>query len=182
VCPGLYFRRLQLQRRGELTGVCIAAASQWVAHCLKPLLFSSTLPQWPLVEVFLEPWLAVVEWWGRWSRKEVGSPEDYIVSHKSKWNKWQPTCTFNSSWIRLCIAALRIAAGHSNSTAICCKSVRYCLFVCRDILWWTTADISCLIDIKRSFLNRKEVWWCLSQDIARILHESQANHQVIMYG
>jgi len=45
----------------------------------------------------------------------------------------------------------------------------------------TTADISCLIDIKRSFFDGKDVWWCLSQDIAGILLESQANYQVIMY-
>jgi len=142
VHPGSYFRWLQLESRGELTGVCVAAVSHWVMHCLKRLSLGSIRLQSHLVEVFLEPWLAVVEWWGRWSRKEVGSPEDYIVSYKSKWNEWQPTCTFNSSWIRLRIAALCIAAGDSNGSAICSKSVRCWLFACRDILWWKTADIS----------------------------------------
>jgi len=61
------------------------------------------------------------------------------------------------------------------------QSVRRCLLVYRDKLRWTTADISCLIDIKRSFFDGKEVWWCLSQDIATILHESHANYQVIRY-
>jgi hypothetical protein len=32
--------------------------------------------------VILEPSLAVMEEGGRWSRKDVGSPEDYIVSYK----------------------------------------------------------------------------------------------------
>jgi len=114
--------------------------------------------------------------------KEVGSPEDYIVSYKSKWNEWQPTCIFNSSWIRLCIAALRIAARDSNGPPISSKSVPCCLFVCSDILWWTTADISFLIDIKWTFFNGNEVWWSLSQDIAGILRESHAKHQVLMHG
>jgi hypothetical protein len=60
------------------------------------------------------------------------------------------------------------------------KLVQCYLFAYRYISRWTTADISCLIDIKRSFFEGKDVWWCLSQDIARILHESHANYQVIM--
>jgi len=182
VHPGSYFWWLQLQRRGEQAGVCIAAVSHWVAHCLKCLSFCLIRLQLHLVEVFLEPCLAVVECWGRWSRNGVGSPEDFIVSYKSKWNEWQPTCTLVSRWIRLCIAALRIAAGDSNSPAICSKSVRCCLIVCRDISWWMTADISFVIDIKWSFFDGKHVWWCLSQDIAWILHELHTNHQVLMYG
>ena len=135
VGPGSYVRWLQLQHRGGPTGVCVSAVSYRVAHCSKRLSFGSIRLQSHLVEVFLEPRLAVVEWWGRWSRKEVGSPEDYIVSYKSKCNEWQPTCTFNSSWIRLHIAALRRAAGDSTSPAICSMSVRWCLFVYRDTLW-----------------------------------------------
>jgi len=170
VHPGSYFGWQQLERCGELTGVYVAAVSHWVAHCSKRLSFCSIRLQSHLVEVFLEPWLAVVEWWGRWSPKEVGSSKDYIVSYKSKWIEWQPTCTFNSSWIRLCIDAQRIAAGDLHSPAIGSKSVRSCLFVCRVLSWWTTSDISFLIDIKMTFFDGKDVWWCLSQDIARILH------------
>jgi len=121
VCPGSYCRWLQLQRCSGLTGVCVAAVSCRVAHCLKRLSFGSIRLQSHQVDVFLEPSRAVAEWWGRWSRKEVGSPEDYIASYKSKWNEWQPSYTFNSSWIRLRIAALRIAAGHSNDHAISSK-------------------------------------------------------------
>jgi len=128
VCPGSYFRWLQLQSRSGITGVCVTAVFHWVAHCLKRLSFSSIRLQLHQVEVFLEPSLAVVEWWGRLSRKEVGSPEDYIVSYKSKSKEWQPTRTFKSSWIRLCIAAMRIAAADSNSSAIGSKSVVVCLF------------------------------------------------------
>jgi len=114
--------------------------------------------------------------------KKVGSPEEDRVSYKSTWNEWQPTCTFNSSWIRLCIAALCIAAGDSNSPGICSKLVRCCLFVCRDISWWTTADISLFMDRQSTFFDGKDIWWCLTQDIARISLESNANHQVLMYG
>jgi len=181
VHPGSYVRWLQLQCRGGLTGVCIAAESHQVAHWLKHLSLGSIRLQSHMVQVCLGTWLAVVEWWGRWSRKEVGSPEHSIVSYKSKWNEWQPTCTINSSWILLRIGAQRIAAGDSNSHAICSKLVRCWLFVHRDTSWWTTADISYLRDITRTFFDGKDVWWFLSQDIARILHESHANYQVIMY-
>jgi len=60
------------------------------------------------------------------------------------------------------------------------QSVRHCLLVYRDTSRRTTADISCLIDITRSFFDGKDIWWCLSQDIAGILHESHANYQVII--
>jgi len=182
VGPGSYFQLLQLQRCGELSGVCVAAVSHLVAQCLKCLSFGSIRLQSHLVDVFLEPWPAVVEWWGRWSWKEVGSREDYIVSYKSKWNEWQPTCIFNSSWIQLCEVAPHIAAGDSNGGAICSESVRWCVFVCRDILWWTTDNISFLIHIKRTFFDGKNICWCLSQDIAWILHESHANHPILFHG
>ena len=45
-----------------------------------------------------------------------------------------------------------------------------------------TADISFLIDIKWTFLDGKDVWWCLSHNIAGIWYESHPNHQVWMYG
>jgi len=173
---------LQMQRRAELPSVCVAGGSHWVAHWLKRLGFGSILLLSHLVEVYLEPWPAIVECRGRWSWNEVGSPEGYIVSYKSKWNEWQPTCTVNSSLIRRCIAALHITAGDSNSPEICSKSVRYCLFVCRDISWWLTVDIFLLIDIKRILFDGKDLWWWLSQDISRTIPESHAKHQVLMYG
>jgi len=155
VRPGSYFQWLQSHRHGEWIGICVAGVSHQGAHHFKRLSLCSIRLQSHLVEVFLEPLLAVVEWWGRWLRKEVGSPEDYTVCYKSRWNEWQPTFTFNASWIQLCIVALRIAAGDSNVPAICSKLVRCCLFVCRDISWWKTQDISFLIDIKgRSSIER----------------------------
>jgi hypothetical protein len=61
------------------------------------------------------------------------------------------------------------------------KFVRSWLYVYRATSRWTTADISCLIDIERSFFEWKYVWWYLSQDIAGVLHESHANYVVLMY-
>jgi hypothetical protein len=57
----------------------------------------------------------------------------------------------------------------------------YCCFF-RDSLKWATADISCLIDIERKFLDRKNIWWCLSQQIAGILHDIQTKYLVMTYG
>jgi len=56
-----------------------------------------------------------------------------------------------------------------------------CSFVWRDRLEWMTADISCMIHIKRKFFEGKVVWWCLSQHIAGISHERQATYEDIMY-
>jgi len=82
------------------------------------------------------------------------------------------------------------AAGYSCKLQVIPKVPRFavswsdvvCLFVCRDTLKWTTADISCLIDINRKFFDGKDVWWCLSEHIAQILHETLANYQAMMYG
>jgi len=60
---------LRLQHRGGLTGVSVATFSHQVAHWLMRLSFGSIWIQSQLVEVFLEPWLAVVERWGRWCQK-----------------------------------------------------------------------------------------------------------------
>jgi len=163
LCAGSDFWRLQLQDCGGLTCVCVDAVSQQVAHWMKCLLFSSIQIQSHLGEVFVELWLAVVERWGWWWQKEVGSPEEYTVIYKSKCNEWQQTCTVYSSWI-----LLHIAAGDSHGPVSCSKSVRCCVFGYRDTSWWTTAEISWLMDIKRTFFNRKDVWWGLSQDIAGI--------------
>jgi len=83
--------------------------------------------------------------------------------------------------MRLHIAARHIAAEDSNGPVICSKSVQCCLCVSRDKLWWMIADISFLIDIKMTFFDGIDDWWCLSQDIAGILHESHTNHQFLMY-
>ena len=61
VRPGSCFRWLQLQRRGGLTGVCVAAESRQEAHCVKRLSFGSIQLQSHLEEVFQDPWLVVVE-------------------------------------------------------------------------------------------------------------------------
>ena len=57
-----------------------------------------------------------------------------------------------------------------------------CVLVCSYTMKWTTADISCLIDIQRKAFNGKDFWWCLSHYNAGILHEIHANSQVMRYG
>ena len=80
----------------------------------------------PIANTIWEPWLAVVDTWGRWSWEEVGRAEVYIVSYQSKWDEWQPTCMFDSSWI-----LLRIAAGESTGRAISVSR--------SDVVCWFTA-------------------------------------------
>jgi len=80
-----------------------------------------------------------------------------------------------SCWVLLHVAA------DSNGPANSYKSVWYCLYVCRDTLMWTTADISCCIDVNWKLFDGKVIWWCLFQHNARISHETQANHHVMTY-
>jgi hypothetical protein len=47
-------------------------------------------------------------------------------------------------------------------------------------LWWKTAEISGFKDIQRTFIDRKDIWWFLSEEIPGILHEWDANHQVML--
>jgi len=54
VCPGLYFRWLQLQSCSGPTGVCVAAVSPPGAHWMKRPLFSSIPIQSHRGEVFVE--------------------------------------------------------------------------------------------------------------------------------
>jgi hypothetical protein len=61
VRPVPYFWWLQLQRRGGLTGVCVAAVSQPGEQWMKRPPFSSIRIESHRNEVFVEPWIAVVE-------------------------------------------------------------------------------------------------------------------------
>ena len=61
VSPASYLRWLQLQRHGGLTGVCVTAVSQPRAHSIKRPSLDSLQIHSHCKEVFVEPWLAVVE-------------------------------------------------------------------------------------------------------------------------
>jgi len=73
-------------------------------------------------------------------------------------------------------------AGVSHHPAICNMSVRCCLFVNRDQSRLMTAEITWFSDIDRILFKGKEVCWCLSQIIPGILHETDAENQVMLYG
>jgi len=177
-----------------ISSVATIAASRWMNWCLRcccvslgGALFEEPVGWLDSASItpgcsISRPIISVVKWGERRSWKEVRSSGDYIVSYKSNWNEWQSTRNFNWAWIRLCIAALHIAAGYSSSPTIWSMSPQWCLFVRRDIWWWMTADISFLIDINKRFFDGKDIWWCLPQDLAGIIHESHAHHQVPMYG
>jgi len=62
------------------------------------------------------------------------------------------------------------------------KSVRCCLLVNRDKLRCTSAAIPWVSDMNRTLFEGKEVCWCLAQIIPRILQETDANNQVMLYG
>ena len=171
VRPGRYFWWLQLQRHSGQPGVCVAAVSQPRAHSMKRPLFGSIRIQSHWGEVFVEPWLAVVEMVRKMITKSGKSWGIYSKLHVTM--EWMT--------VNLHILLRFYPAAHSRKLQVIptvprfavCRSDVVCLFVCRVTLKWATADISCLIDIKRTFFNGKDVWWCLSQDITGILYETR---------
>jgi len=120
-----------------ILSVATIAASQCTTWCLCCCCVSqsSSLCEAPVVRLTSAPiapggsvWGAMpccCDKWGRWSQKEMGSAEDYLVSYRSKLNEWQPTYTLNSCWIML-----HIAAGDSNGCAISISRFNIvCLFI-----------------------------------------------------
>jgi len=155
VCPGPYFQWLQLRRHGGLTGVCVATLSQRGAHSMKRPSFGSIQIQLHQAEVFVEPLLAVVEKvrkmimksgksWGIYSKLQV-TMEWMTVNLHVLLNFYPTAYSCKLQEIR---TVLRFAVSRSDVV---------CFYVYRDTLKWTTADISCLIDIKRKFFNGKDV-------------------------
>jgi len=102
--PWPYLWWLQSQRRGGLTGICIAAVSLRGAHSMKRPAFGAIRIQSLHSEVFVDPWFAPVEMVSKMIMKS-GKSWEYILSYKSQWNKWQSTCMFNWSFILLHMAA-----------------------------------------------------------------------------
>ena len=171
--------------------VAVLAASRWTNRCLR---------SWcvPISEVFdvvsdnpldsdpLTPgrWggVSVIHWGG------IGQEDD----HEKKWEvlgtELLASCQngISSSQHVLytqdesCCAWLQVARV-CNCPVICNKLVWCCLFVYRDKLWSTTAEIAWLWDINRTLFKGKNVCWCLSQIFPGILHETDANNQVMLY-
>jgi len=70
----------------------------------------------------------------------------------------------------------------SNHPAICTKSARCCVIACWHKLKRTTTEILSFSDTNRIFFNGKDIWWCLSQEIPRIIHRTDPEHHLMMYG
>jgi len=180
VRPGSYFRCLLLKRCGALTGVCVAVVSQPGAHWMKRPSCGSIRIQSHWANVFVGPWLPVVEMVRKMITKSGKSCGIY--------SKLQVT----RGWMTVNLHVLLkiYPAAYSCNLQVIPMFLQFavsrsdvgCLFVCWDRLKWTTADVLCLIDIKREFFDRKFVWWCLSQHNTGFLHEMYADYQVMMYG
>jgi len=56
------------------------------------------------------------------------------------------------------------------------------MFVYSDTFKCMTAEISLMLHINRTFFDRKDFWWCSSQEITGILHKTNAKSWVILYG
>ena len=93
-------------------------------------------------------------WWAPSQNRVSSSQLVYYTQHES--------CCM---WLRI--------AGVSHSLKICNQSVRCCLFVSRDKLGRMTAEISWLSDIHSTIFEGKDVCWCLSQIIPRIIPTNQ---------
>jgi len=59
--------------------------------------------------------------------------------------------------------------------------VWYYLCVYRDTPYWKKAEIKYGIGINRMLSNGKDICWWFSEDIPAILHETDTNHQLLLY-
>ena len=80
-----------------------------------------------------------------------------------------------SCWVWLPVA------GVSHHPAMCNEWVRCGLFTIRDTMRCMTAAIAWFSDSNRTLSEGKVICWCLSQLIPRILRETDANNQVMLY-
>jgi len=56
------------------------------------------------------------------------------------------------------------------------------MFVPQDKLQCTIYEMSLMLHINLTFCRAQDVWWFLSEEIPRIMHETDAKNQVIVYG
>jgi len=179
VCSRPYFWCLRLQRRGALSSVYVGAVSQPGEHWRKRPSFGSIWIESHWVEVFVDPWVAVVEKvrkvttksgmaWGIYCKLQVTRKSMMVNFHMLL--KIYPAAYCCAFWVIPMVPQFAVS-----------RSDDVYFYVCRDRLNWTTADISCFIYITRKFFDGKVVWWWFSQYMAGILHETHDNYQVITY-
>jgi len=82
--------------------------------------------------------------------------------------------------VESCCVGLQIA-GVSDRSAIRNKSVLSYHSVHRDKSRWTTDESSRLTDIHRICFAGNDVWWCLTQEIPRIVDQTDAENGVILH-
>jgi len=82
-----YLWSLHFLHRGGSTAICIVTVSPRAAHQMNCLLVGSIRIRSHLAEVFKVLWFAGVAMERNMMTKEMGSPEEYIVSFKSKRNQ-----------------------------------------------------------------------------------------------
>jgi hypothetical protein len=177
--PWPYFRWLQLQCHGVLTGVWVAAVSQPGAHWMKRPSFGSIRIELHQADMFVEPWLAIVEKVRKMITKSGKSWGIYCKLLVTR--EWVTVNLHVLLKIHPAAYCCKLEVVSTVPRFAVCQSDDVCLFVCWDTLKWMTADISCLIDTKRKFFDGMVVWWCLAQHLAGILHETYANYHVITY-
>jgi len=180
VHPGSYFSRLHWQPGGGLTGVCIVGcvtvAGELAEALVVRLNWDPLPPGWGVFG-------AITSCCGKGeeddNKKKSGVLSTiWLASSQNRMSDCQLAhCTQDKAY---CVQLQ--AAQDFKGPAICRKSVRCSLFVFRDIIRWTTAEISSFMNLDRTFFDRKDVWWCQSQAIPGILDETHNNHQVMLYG
>jgi len=70
----------------------------------------------------------------------------------------------------------------SNCPVIFSKLDRCCVYVYSDNSLLITTKNSWLWDLNSTFFDKKDVFWCLPQEIPEILHEPDAKHHIMRYG
>jgi len=173
-------------------GVAALASSwctDWSLHCCS-VPASDVLDEESLILFHSDPlspgWsvcVALICWSGKGveddneKKWEVLRTISYSLSPNGMRNSQLPRSTHDES----CCIHLH-GAGVSNHPAICSMSVWCSACVYRDIQTLTTVEIMCLSDVNNKSFPGNDIWWCLSQWIPRIIHETDTKNQVILNG
>jgi hypothetical protein len=171
--------------------VAILAALRWTNWCLRSCCVPESdilgvMPIGPPGSVPLSPGWGGCVTMIRWCR--IGVEDDNEKKCKFLKNIYFGTSQNEISICQVahftqlesCCVWLQIA-GVPNRSAICNLSARCCVFVAWDSEPSMTLEISRLYDINNICFPGKDIWWCLSQEIPGILHETEAKNRVIMY-
>jgi len=176
----------------DIYSVAALIASRWTDWCLRScsfpmsVVFDEAPANWQGMDLLSPGWggcVSVIGWCG------IGEEDDNekkwevlrIIHLASGENGRSSRQHVHYTQDESCCIKLQVVEV-SHSPEMCNKLVRCCWFIHKDTFRCTTAEVGWLSALNRTLFKGKHFCWCLSQIIPRIIHETDANNRVILYG